>query len=36
MTVAEPMEVVRWARQFGEEAEILDISALSEVSQDEE
>lgn len=36
VTVAEPMEVVRWARQFGEEAEILDISALSEASQDEE
>ena len=35
VTVAEPMEVVRWARQFGEEAEILDISALSE-AQDEE
>lgn len=35
VTVAEPMEVVRWARQFGDEAEVLDISPVLPESHDD-
>ena len=36
VTVAEPMEVIRWARQFGDEAEVLDVSPVLPEPKDEQ
>ena len=36
VTVAEPMEVIRWARQFGDEAEVLDVSPVLPEPGDEQ
>ena len=30
VTVAEPMEVIRWARQFGEDAEVFEIDGVTQ------